>query len=67
MTKLVRVGVLGCGNVGSAFVNLVLAQQAQVIAQDVAATTGTNVEHWWQRLRDTLRTTDDPEARAFLD
>jgi len=46
---------------------LVLAQQAQLIAQDVAATTGTNTEGWWQRLRDTLRTTDDPEARAFLD
>jgi len=46
---------------------LVLAQQAQVIAQDVAATTGTNYEGWWRRLRDTLQTTDDPEARAFLD
>jgi len=44
-----------------------LAQGAQLIAQDMAATTGTNVEGWWQRLRDTLRTTDDPEARAFLD
>jgi hypothetical protein len=46
---------------------LVLAQQAQLIAQDVATSTGTNCEGWWQRLRDTLRTTDDPEARAFLD
>ena len=46
---------------------LVLAQQAQLIAQDVATTTGANCEGWWQRLRDTLRTTDDPEARAFLD
>jgi len=46
---------------------LVLAQDAQVIAQDVAASTGTNCEGWWRRLRDTLRTTDDPEARAFLD
>jgi len=45
----------------------VLAQGAQSIAQDVAATTGANVEGWWLRLRDTLRTTDDPEARAFLD
>jgi len=45
---------------------LVLAQQAQVIAQDVAATTGTNCEGWWRRLRDTLQTTDDPEALAFL-
>lgn len=46
---------------------LVLAQQSQMIAQDVAATTGTTCEGWWRRLRDTLRTTDDPEARAFLD
>ncbi|HKC41095.1 MAG TPA: hypothetical protein VKC15_16255 [Gemmatimonadales bacterium] len=46
---------------------LVLAQQAQLIAQDVATSTGANCAGWWQRLRDTLRTTDDPEARAFLD
>lgn len=46
---------------------LVLAQQAQGIAQDVAASSGTNTEGWWRRLRDTLRTTDDPEALAFLD
>jgi len=46
---------------------LVLAQQAQLIAQDVATSTGANCEGWWRRLRDTLRTTDDPEARAFLD
>jgi len=46
---------------------LVLAQDAQVIAQDVAASTGASQGGWWQRLRDTLRTTDDPEARAFLD
>jgi hypothetical protein len=44
-----------------------LAQDAQLIAQDVAASTGTTHEGWLQRLRDTLRTTDDPEARAFLD
>ena len=46
---------------------LVMAQQAQLIAQDVATSTGTNCEGWWRRLRDTLRTTDDPEALAFLD
>jgi hypothetical protein len=46
---------------------LALAQDAQLIAQDVAATTGASYEGWWARLRDTLRTTDDPEARAFLD
>ncbi|HEV8304074.1 MAG TPA: hypothetical protein VGQ25_03850 [Gemmatimonadales bacterium] len=46
---------------------LVLAQNAQSIAQDVAASTGATYEGWWARLRDTLRTTDDPEARAFLD
>ena len=46
---------------------LVLAQQAQLIAQDVATTTGANCEGWWRRLRDTLRTTDNPAARALLD
>ncbi|HEV8399442.1 MAG TPA: hypothetical protein VGQ18_06320 [Gemmatimonadales bacterium] len=46
---------------------LVLAQQAQLIAQDVATSTGANCAGWWRRLRDTLLTTDDPEARAFLD
>jgi hypothetical protein len=46
---------------------LVLAQQAQLIAQDVATSTGANFEGWWRRLRDTLRTTDDPEALAFLE
>jgi len=46
---------------------LVLAQNAQLIAQGVAATTGATCEGWWARLRDTLRTADDPEARAFLD
>jgi hypothetical protein len=46
---------------------LVLAQDAQLIAQDVAASTGASQSGWWQRLRDTLRTTDDPAVRAFLD
>ena len=45
---------------------LVLAQDAQVIAQDVANTTGTTCDHWIGRLLDTLRTTDNPEALAFL-
>jgi len=46
---------------------LVLAQNAQLIAENVATSTGTSCEGWWQRLRDTLRTTDDSAARAFLD
>ena len=33
VTKLVRIGVLGCGNVGSAFVKLVTAQQAMIEAR----------------------------------
>jgi hypothetical protein len=45
---------------------LVLAQNAQVIAQDVANSTHTTCVHWIGRLLDTLRTTDDPEALAFL-
>ena len=48
---------------------LVLAQSAQAIADNVAASPsgGTNCEGWFRRLLDTLRTTDDPEARAFLE
>jgi hypothetical protein len=59
----------GCSQdpTGASNNELVLAQQAQLIAQDVATSTGANCEGWWRRLRDTLRTTDDPEARAFLD
>ncbi len=53
---------------GAATNELVLAQSAQTIADNVAAspTGGTNCEGWFRRLLDTLRTTDDPEARAFL-
>jgi hypothetical protein len=48
---------------------LVLAQNAQVIADNVAATPsgGTTCEGWFRRLLDTLRTTDDAVARAYLD
>ncbi len=51
---------------GASNSELVLAQDAQLIAENVASSTGTNCEGWWQRLRDTLRTTDDSAARAFL-
>ena len=44
----------------------VMAQEAQVIAQEVGAATGTTHERWIARLLDTLRTTDDPEALAFV-
>ena len=48
---------------------LVLAQSAQTIADNVAASPSgaTNCEGWFRRVLDTLRTTDDPEARAFLE
>lgn len=46
---------------------VVLAQDAQVIAQQVGAATGATHDRWFERLRDTLRTTDDPEARAFME
>jgi len=45
---------------------LVLAQQAQLIAQDVAATTEATHEGWLRRLFAALRDTDDPEAQACL-
>jgi len=54
---------------GASANELVLAQNAQVIADNVAATPsgGTTSEGWFRRLLDTLRTTDDAVARAYLD
>ncbi len=54
---------------GASSNELVLAQNAQVIADNVAATAGggTNCDGWIRRVLDTLRTTDDPVARAYLD
>jgi hypothetical protein len=48
---------------------LVLAENAQVIADNVAATRdgGTTCEGWFRRVVDTLRTTDNPVAIAYLD
>jgi len=46
---------------------LALAQNAQMLAADVANTTQTTCARWIWRLIDTLRTTDDPEALAFLE
>src|ERR1041384_3101917 len=53
---------------GGATNELVLAQSAQTLADNAAGSPsgGTNYEGWFRRLLDTLRTTDDPEARAFL-
>jgi len=48
---------------------LLLAQEAQVIVADVAATRdgGTHYDGWLGRLFEALRNTDDPEARACLE
>lgn len=45
---------------------LVLAQQAEAIARDVASSTETTHEGWLRRLFAALRNTDDPEAQACL-
>jgi hypothetical protein len=47
---------------------LILAQNAQAIADNVAATpdAGTHFDGWIRRLVEALRTTDDPEAQACL-
>lgn len=46
---------------------LLLAQESQdLVVQEVASVHG-NYVGWLARLLDTLRTTDDPEARAFLE
>ena len=46
---------------------LVLAQRAQSIAETEATASQAHYEGWLHRLVDALRTTDDPEARAFLE
>ena len=48
---------------------LALAQSSQTIADNVAATHdgGTTCEGWFRRVIDTLRTTDNPVAIAYLD
>jgi hypothetical protein len=53
---------------GASTNEVVLAQQAQGIVDNVAASphAGTHFEGWLRRLLDTLRTTDDPEALACL-
>lgn len=45
---------------------LVLAQQAEAIARDVASSTETTHEGWLRRLFAALRNSDDPEAQACL-
>lgn len=48
---------------------LLLAQSGQIIADNVASSSigGTNFEGWFRRVLDTLRTTDNPVAKAYLD
>lgn len=45
---------------------LVLAQESEIIAHQVGERTGATHGGWIGRLLDTLRTTDDPEALAFV-
>ncbi len=54
---------------GAASNELMLAQNSQTIADNVAAsrTGGTTCEGWFRRVVDTLRTTNDPVAIAYLD
>jgi hypothetical protein len=54
---------------GAASNELVLAQNSQNIADNVAAsrTGGTTYEGWFRRVVDTLRSTNDPVAIAYLD
>jgi hypothetical protein len=67
----VLLGAAACQNepTGASPDEVVLAQQAQVMVDQVAAspTNGTHFEGWIRRLVDTLRTTDDPEALTCLD
>ena len=61
VTKLVRIGVLGCGNVGSAFVKLVMAQQATIEAR-----TGVRLEVGAVAVRNLSRERDVELAAGVL-
>lgn len=67
----VLLGAAACQNepTAASLNEVVLAQQAQVMVDQVAASpeNGIHFEGWIRRLVDTLRTTDDPEALACLD
>ena len=54
---------------GAASNELMLAQNSQTIADNIAAspTGGTTCEGWFRRVVDTLRTTNDPVAIAYVD
>lgn len=60
--------VVGCSEAPTAPAGdeLVLALEAQTIAQRTAATSGATHDGWIRRLLEALRTTDDPEAQACL-
>jgi hypothetical protein len=51
---------------GPAASEMVLAQQAQGIAQDLATTASVSHDGWIRRLHEALRHTDDPQAQACL-
>lgn len=46
---------------------LQLAQEAQLIAQEIGTTSAVTYDRWFARLLEALRNTDNPEARAFLE
>jgi len=52
---------------GPAAAELALAQEAEGLVVQAVATVHGNYVGWLERLIGTLRTTDDPEARAFLE
>lgn len=64
------VGAVACSQdpTGVSSNELMLAQNAQILADNVAATPGAGTTHegWIRRLLDTLRTTDNPQALADL-
>jgi hypothetical protein len=68
----VLVGALAVGAcaedmTGPSASELALAREAQLLVEQDVANSHGNYVGWLFRLLDTLRTTDDPEARAFLE
>jgi hypothetical protein len=60
--------LLACGKDPAAVATdeLVLAEQAQLMAREITTTTSTHYEGWLHHMWEALRHTDDPEAQACL-
>jgi HEPN domain-containing protein len=69
MVPLALLAVAACANDATTPLNqeVLLAQQAELLAQDEAERSHTAFHGWLARLLEAVRNTDNPEAQAFLE